>query len=154
MNSDFVELLSLFNQYKVRYLVVGGYAVMYHTEPRYTKDIDLYISGEKEDIDRFADAMNAFGFPLTEQNKADFTLPNQMIVIGNPPNRIDFLNDLGGLDFEEVWNKKIMVEANGFHIAYIDLESLIQAKKVAGRPKDKIDLKLLNRVKKARQKKE
>jgi hypothetical protein len=121
---------------------------MYHTEPRFTKDLDVFISGQKDDIERFSQAMGAFGFPLSEKNKQDLLLPKQMIVIGNPPSRIDFLNDMGGLDFESTWKKRVTVDLDGTPTAYIDLDSLILAKKAAGRPQDKLDLKKLERAKK------
>jgi hypothetical protein len=68
MNSDFVELLSLFKQFQVRYLLIGGYAVMYHSEPRYTKDIDLFVDRSPENLDAFAKSIEAFGFRLLQSN--------------------------------------------------------------------------------------
>ena len=64
MHSDFEELLSIFNAHEIEYLIVGGHAVMLYTEPRYTKDLDLWVEASKENAAKVFHALAAFGAPL------------------------------------------------------------------------------------------
>ncbi|MCH8173212.1 MAG: nucleotidyltransferase, partial [Proteobacteria bacterium] len=82
MNSDFRELLSILDRHGVRHLVVGGYAVMVYTEPRFTKDLDVFIGTTEDDVERFRAALQEFGFPMTEQAVSDLREPNRMISVG------------------------------------------------------------------------
>lgn len=152
MNSDFVELLSLFNKYQVRYLLVGGYAVMYHSEPRFTKDIDFFIASTVEDIARLSNALEEFGIPLSDSKKEQLQIPNKMIVLGIPPNRIDLLNKLGTVEFETAWEKRILKESEDTSIWVIDIDSLIEAKRCSNRPQDRLDIEKLEKSKHNREK--
>ena len=96
-NSDFKELLNLFNQQQVRYLVVGGYAVIYHTEPRYTKDLDLWISVEADNAARVYRALQQFGALLVGITEQDFQVPGVVYQMGRPPARVDIIMGLKGL---------------------------------------------------------
>ncbi|WKZ80166.1 MAG: hypothetical protein QY327_12600 [Fimbriimonadaceae bacterium] len=98
MNSDFKELLSLLEKHRVRYLVAGGYAVMYYTEPRYTKDLDIVVGVSELDIEGLSSALAEFGYPLTESQVEQWREPDRMIILGVPPSRIVLLNQLAGVD--------------------------------------------------------
>ena len=143
MNSDFKELLSLLNRFGVRYLVAGGYAVMLYTEPRYTKDLDVVIGVTEPDLSAFEKALEAFGFPLTPEAIVELRKPNRMISIGRPPARIDVLNELSGVDFNEAWDRRHVVDIEGEPVSFLSLQDLIAAKRAAGRPQDLLDLKSL-----------
>ena len=143
MNSDFKEWFALLDKHKVRYLVVGGYAVMLYTDPRYTKDIDIAIGTSPEDILGTIDALAEFGFNLDENAKSEFYKPNSMIVIGRPPNRIDILNEVKGLQFDAAYDRRTLVEVDGQMLAFISLADLITAKQASGRPQDILDLERL-----------
>lgn len=145
MNSNFSDLLSLFNRYSVRYLVAGGYAVMYYTEPRYTKDLDVVIGLTEDDVARASQALAEFGFPLTDAQIDDLRQPNKMIVLGRPPVRIDILNEISGVDFDAAYEKRQPVVLSGETCWFISLEDLISAKRAAGRPQDLIDLQALEK---------
>ena len=145
MNSDFVELLSLLQRFRVRYLLIGGYAVMYYAEPRYTKDIDLFVDRSSDNVTEFAKCMEAFGFPLTAAQVEQFSQPNAMIAIGIPPGRIDFLNTVLGLEFKECWPRAQEADFHGVMVNVISREDLIRAKKAVGRPQDLIDLEKLEK---------
>ena len=153
MNSDFSDLLSLLNRHRVRYLVAGGYAVIYYTNPRYTKNLNVVVALTDEDTVRAAEALREFGFPLTDADLAELRTPNRMIVLGRPPSRIDVLNGIDGIDFDEAYGRCQMVTIRGEECPFLSLEDLISAKKAAGRPQDKLDLKGLQRELKARIKK-
>ena len=145
LNSDFKDLLSLFNRFNVRYLVVGGYAVMYHTEPRYTKDLDILIGRTESDIAAVASALGEFGFTLSEANLAQLHQPNQMIALGRAPVRIDILNEVMGIDFESAWVNRIGVMIGDAKAWFMSRDDLVVAKRSSGRPQDLLDLSLLEK---------
>jgi hypothetical protein len=150
MNSDFKDLISCLNRFEVKYLVVGGYAVMVYAEPRYTKDIDVFLADDNENLARFRKALNEFGFPLTDEAALELSQPNRMISIGRPPSRIDFLNELAGVDFEEAWLDRESVNVDEVAVPFIGLDGLIAAKRAAGRPQDLIDLEALEKARQSR----
>ena len=127
MNSDFRELLRLLTAHKVRHLIIGGHAVMFYTEPRYTKDLDVAIGGSPDDFKGFVQAIEEFGFPMTDDQKAAFAQPNKMIVLGRPPARIDVLNCVEGVDFEQAWTRRTVVELDGVELNFIAREDMILA---------------------------
>ena len=72
VNSDFSDLLRLFNVNQVRYLVIGGYALIQYAEPRYTKDLDVWISADSTNAQAVYRALREFGAPLAGLTAADF----------------------------------------------------------------------------------
>lgn len=101
LNRDFREFFESLNDNGVRYLVVGGYAVSLHGHPRYTKDIDIWFERSEENAKRIMLALRKFGFGSLGLTVEDFQVPNQVVQLGHPPNRIDLLTSLDGVDFEE-----------------------------------------------------
>ena len=85
---DFKEFIELLNKNEVRYLVIGGYAVVYHGYVRSTNDIDIWVDTNETNLDRLIQTLNDFGFSSLNFKKSDF-LPNQIIQLGYPPNRIE-----------------------------------------------------------------
>lgn len=139
-NSEFRELLSLFRKYDVRYLIVGGYAVMKYSEPRYTKDIDVWIATDTENASLVYAALTEFGAPLANLTASDFTQEGYFYQMGRPPLRVDVMMSLPGVEFEEAWKNRETVELDGLEMWFISRRDLIMAKKASGRPQDKIDL--------------
>ncbi len=138
MNYDFKELLAVLNAHEVRYLVVGGYAVIHYAEPRYTKDLNLWIEPERGNALRFRSAMIAFGGWLNEMSVEDFSTPKVMFQLGLPPTRIDFLTSLPGLEFCSCWDRREAVPLGNQLAYFIGKEDLIHAKLTANRPQDQI----------------
>ena len=103
LNNDFKEFIQLLNVHSVRYLVVGGYAVAFHGHPRYTKDIDIWILLDKTNAKKMLDVLNVFGFSSLGLTEDDFLKKDNIIQLGNPPNRIDILTDLSGVIFDECY---------------------------------------------------
>lgn len=136
MNSDFKELLKIFAEEKVKYLIIGGYAVAKHAEPRYTKDLDIWIDNSSENARRVFSALKQFGAPLTNMTIEDFTIPTLVFQIGIEPSRIDILMGLKALNFDECWERRAtsLIGETEFH--FISLDDLIFNKKLAGRPQD------------------
>ena len=142
-NPDFKELLNLLGKYKVRYLVVGGYAVMKYTEPRFTKDLDLWISTDKDNSKAIYEALKEFGAPLKDLAPADFTQEGYFYQMGNPPLRLDIMMSIQGVIFETAWKNRETVEVEGLVIPFISKSDLIKAKEASGRDQDLIDAKKL-----------
>jgi hypothetical protein len=140
MNQDFKDLLRLFAEHDVEYLVVGGYAVMHHAQPRYTKDLDIWIRPDAGNAGRVAQALRKFGVPLTEVTPDDFAQQGLQFMIGIPPCAVDFLTTVEGLDFPTAWESRSMSVVDGIPVCYLSLRDLIEAKKATGRPQDLADL--------------
>ena len=132
MNSNFKDLLKLFNDSQVKYLLVGGYAVGYHSEPRYTKDLDLWIETSPENARSVFNALKEFGAPLKNLLPQDFTQSGYFYSMGIPPTRVDILMSIKGLGFEDAWPRRIESEIEGERVSYISREDLIEVKRAAG----------------------
>ncbi len=143
LNQDFREFVASLNASGVRYLVVGGYAVALHGHPRYTKDIDVWLEATPENAARVLVALDAFGFASSGIAQADFLIPDQIIQLGYPPNRIDLLTSLSGVDFADCYPARVQVDIDGVPVAFIDLENLKKNKRAAARTQDIADLENL-----------
>lgn len=146
MNSDFKDLLQSLHESKVRYLVVGGYAVIHYAQPRYTKDIDIWLEPSAENSARLMKAFAHFGIPLVGVTQDDFAIDGTQFSIGVPPCEIDFLTTIPGLIFEKCWEVRVSSDENDFPIYYVSKSDLITAKQVAGRPQDLADIDELKRA--------
>jgi hypothetical protein len=142
-NPDFKEFFESFNTHSVRYLVVGGYAVIYHTGPRATVDIDVLIDATPENAKRVMAALAGFGFGGIGLKEADFATPGQTVQLGYPPNRIDINTSITGVGFEEAYADRCASSYGGVPVAYIGAEELLRNKEAVCRDKDLLDAKLL-----------
>ena len=143
---DFFELLSLFRSYKVRYLVVGGYAVMKYTEPRYTKDLELWIATDKANAEAVFAALRAFGAPLADLTADDFAAPGYFYQMGKPPFRLDIMMSIPGMEFGPAWDRRVEVQLQGLVVPFISKSDLMASKEASGRPQDLIDLENLRKT--------
>lgn len=153
LNKDFEELLQLLNSVHAKFLVVGAYAVIFYTEPRYTKDIDLWVEPSQENAEKIFKALKKFGAPIQNLTIDDLTNPKMIYQIGVEPNRIDILMGIGKMTFEHAWKNKRASSYGNEKINVIDFGDLIAAKKFAGRSKDKLDIEALLNAKKFKLKK-
>ena len=140
---DFKDLLKLFEKHKVRYLIVGGYAVMKYTEPRFTKDLDVLIATDQNNADGVYTALKEFGAPLENLSVDDFAHKGYFYQMGRPPLRIDIMMSIPGIEFNEAWKNREVVQIDDVKILFISRSDLIQAKVASDRPQDRIDLKRL-----------
>lgn len=101
LNPDLREFIELLNVNDVEYLVVGGYAVAFHGYPRYTKDIEIWVWIDPSIASRIIRALEQFGFSSLGLMQEGFLVPDQIIQLGNPPNRIDLLTTIPGVEFRE-----------------------------------------------------
>jgi len=141
---DFKELLRAFNEKKAEYLIVGGYAVMKYTEPRFTKDLDVWIRNSPENAAKVYEALAEFGAPLQKDGllPKDFTSEDMTYQIGVAPVRIDILTRISGIQFAVAWQNRVVSSFFGIPVYFISLSDLIINKKAAGRSSDLEQLEL------------
>jgi len=142
-SSDFKDLLNLFEKHKVRYLIVGGYAVMKYSEPRFTKDLDILIAADHENAKSVYTALIEFGAPLENLTSEDFSQEGFFYQMGRPPIRVDILMSIPGIKFEDAWKNREVVQLNNLKLLFISRSDLIHSKEASGRPQDKIDVEKL-----------
>lgn len=152
MSSDFSELLSIFNENQVKYLIIGGYAVSEYAEPRYTKDLDIWVEASTDNGERVFVSLKEFKAPLSGLTAADFASEGCFYQMGRPPVRVDILMSLAGMDFADAWKNRHIVDFFGVQANFISLDDLIESKKLAGRLQDLIDAENLLLAKKLKEK--
>ncbi len=144
INPDFRDLFAALNENNARYLLVGGYAVAFHAQPRFTKELDLWVKPAVVNAESVFSALRSFGAPLANVTPADLSRPGLILQIGIPPNRIDLITSIAGVDFEEAWAARQDTVYGDQSIYVISRKHLIQNKRAAGRPQDLIDADLLD----------
>jgi hypothetical protein len=143
MYQDFKDLLSAFHAHSVKYLIVGGYAVSFHGQPRATKDLDLFIKADPTNAKAAYAALVAFGAPLTDISVDDLADPRQFIRFGREPAAVDILPGIDGVDFDAAWERRIegVVDPQSVLTAFfISKDDLIASKLGAGRLRDLADV--------------
>jgi len=142
-NPDYRELLQLLNEFEVEYLIVGGFAVMKYGEPRYTKDLDLWVHNSARNSLRLVGALNKFGAPLEHDGITAETFAEKQVVyqIGLAPVRIDILTEITGVEFPSAWRKRVASTFFGVPVHFISLDDLMANKQALGRAIDVRDLK-------------
>ena len=144
MHQDFKELLSVFNAGQVRYLIVGGYAVSFHAQPRATKDLDILIGADAENSKAVYAALARFGAPIEGLIAMDFAEPDNFFRMGTPPVMVDIMPKIRGVEFEEAWNRRVDVQIDDdLSVPFISRQDLLTAKLAAGRAQDLIDVDAL-----------
>lgn len=139
---DFEDLLELLERYGARYLVIGGLAFIFHAKPRYTKDMDLWIDSDPENVHRANQALAAFGSPfLLDPARSD-----EILQLGVAPNRIDLLRGPEGPTFEEAWLQRVDSTYGGTTAHWIGLDALIDIKSRIDDPRHREDARILRLV--------
>lgn len=143
MPEDLKELLRAFNDHEVKYLIVGGYAFGVHAEPRATKDLDIFVRSDEENSKAIFRALTQYGAPLQGLAPSDF-MDGTTFQIGQPPARIDILQQIDGVTFDEAWNNRIEGVIDGqIRTGVISRNDLIRNKLASGREQDILDVKTL-----------
>jgi predicted nucleotidyltransferase len=146
-NPDYNELLRRLNEFEVRYLIVGGYAIMKYTEPRFTKDLDVWIESSPDNSVRVCDALKKFGAPLDSDKITPETFTRRELTyqIGIAPVRIDILTGITGVNFSEAWRARVAGSLFGVPVHFISLRELIANKQATGRSSDLEQLEHIRR---------
>jgi predicted nucleotidyltransferase len=150
LHPDFKDLLSALADTNAEYLVVGGWAVGYHAEPRFTKDLDVLIGPSNENLEAVARALAKFGAPAAIIDTLRGLGPDEFLFLGAAPVRVDILRRVDGVAFADAYARRVTAKWDGVPVSMIGFDDLVLAKTAAGRERDRRDLKLLEA---ARQKK-
>lgn len=143
---DYEDLFKIFNSHKIKFLVVGGQAVIFYTEPRYTKDVDVWVIPEINKAEVVYAALKEFGAPLKDISVEDFNNKNLIIQIGVAPVRIDIMLGMKGVNFDKAWKNRKRVLYGRTPINLIGKNDLIKVKKKAARPQDLLDVDNLKKI--------
>jgi hypothetical protein len=144
LDPTFCEFVQTLSSRRVRYLVVGGYAVAAHGQPRYTEDFDVWVEPTLPNARRVARALADFGFPAYLEHTEELATLDRMTHIGVPPLRIDLMTSITGVaSFRAAWARRIVVHLFGIDVPFLGLETLLANKRASGRARDQADLLLL-----------
>ena len=149
---DFIDFVELLNQYEVKYMVVGAHALSFHGRPRHTGDLDIWIKPDLINASKMVKVISDFGFGSLGLKDDDFLKNNYVTQLGYPPLRIDILNSISGVNFDEAYLQKIVTDIDDLKIAFISLTDFIKNKKASGRPKDLGDIESLRKEPKSKKK--
>ncbi len=141
--SDLIDLLVEFENFQVKYLLVGGQAVALHGYPRFTKDADLWLQDTEQNLDHATEALERFGAPRLLLEQLATADPLDVVWMGHPPARLDLMKGVPGGDFARAWETKETHEVAGTQVHVIGREELIRIKRASGRLQDQLDIEKL-----------
>jgi hypothetical protein len=152
MTSDYRELLSILNAHRVKYLVVGAYAVGVYAQPRATKDLDVLVKADPENAEALFAALAEFGAPLSGMTPADFAAPGPFFRMGRAPIGIDILTAIDGVEFDAAWERRVDFVCDhetNLKARFISRQDLIATKRASGRMQDVADIEAIEKAAKA-----
>lgn len=144
--SEFIDLLL---RHRVRFLLIGAHALAVHGRPRATLDLDVFVEPTVVNARRIGDALAEFGFAQSAAEWRHFAEPDRMMTLGREPLRIDILNEISGVRFATAWKNRTVGNIGGRRLHVIGLRDLRRNKRASGRPKDLLDLALLDEATRA-----
>ncbi|KAA0989983.1 DUF6036 family nucleotidyltransferase [Dyadobacter aurulentus] len=144
MEPEYLNLISLFNEEKVEYVVLGGHAVIAHGFVRTTGDIDIFVNSTSENAQRLLRALHRFGYTNDEFEESDFTKVPNYLCFSRYDNRIDLMTGTKGVTFEECYANRKVLQIRNTSVNFIGLRQLIENKKAVGRPQDLRDIENLD----------
>jgi hypothetical protein len=153
MYPDLKELLSAFNANRVKYLVVGAYAVSIHAQPRATKDMDIWIDPDAGNAKAAYAALAQFGAPLEGFTPADFAAPGSFFRMGRAPIAVDILSEISGVDFDSAWERRVeevIDPATGTKANFLSRDDLVANKIASGRQQDLADVEAIQKAAESR----
>src|SRR3990172_1521435 len=142
---DFKEFIELLNEHNVRYWIVGGYAVGFHSRPKFTQDLDIWIDNSEENARHFLTVLQEFGFGELDVTQHDLTNPDIVLQLGYTPLRIDIMTSVSGLEFADAYERKVEGKYLGVETYFISTNDLIENKKASGRKKAREDLEWIRK---------
>ena len=146
IEKDYEEFLRLLNKHKVKYCIIGAYAVAFYAKPRFTKDIDILVEPSATNANKIKNVLDEFGFGGLAISTEDLSTEGNIIQLGYEPLRIDVLTSLEGVKFNHIWKNRVIGVYGSQKVYFISLDDLIRNKKQSARPTDKIDIKLLEKA--------
>lgn len=142
---DFHDILIELADADVEFVIVGAFALAFHGHPRATKDIDIFVRANVSNAQKLYRALANFGAPLNqfEVTENDFAYCDNVLQIGIPPRRIDIINSVSGITFDEAVEESEKFNLDDRQIAVIGRSALIKNKIAAGRAQDVADVEVL-----------
>ena len=145
VQKDYEELLRLFNKNKVKYCIIGAYAVAFYSRPQYTKDMDILVEPSLENAKRIVKSLGEFGFKSLGLKESDFSRKGKIIQLGYEPVRIDIIMSIAGCSFKEAWQEKAVGTYGRQKVFFIGKKALLKSKLASGRKQDRADAGLLSK---------
>jgi len=145
LNEDYREILRSLLSNKVKFLVVGAYAMGIHGYPRATGDFDIWIETSKENAKKTYKSLLEFGAPLKDIPEMTFCKEGIIFQIGIAPRRIDIITKIDGVNFSKAYPAKKEIRIENLKVPFLSREDLIRNKEQTGREKDKLDAKYLRK---------
>lgn len=140
---DFDRIVASLNKHGVDFMIIGGYAVIFHGYIRATKDLDIFIRRTPENSRRTVVALEEIGFACPDL-KPEIFMAGKGITFGEPPLRVDVLGDIRGVAFDPAWSRRQTSRFGPNEANYIGLDDLITNKECVGRPQDLADAQKLS----------
>ncbi|MCZ6675117.1 MAG: nucleotidyltransferase [Verrucomicrobia bacterium] len=142
LHEDFLDFIKTLNANSVEYMVVGGYAVIFHGYPRTTGDLDVWVKKTDENYDRLVDALSDFQMPVFDMTRENFLNNPHLDVyaFGRSPVSIEILNTVKGLEFEKAYANAVSIEIDGTPVRFLSRSDLLTAKRAVNRPRDINDI--------------
>ncbi len=153
LNENFIDFISLLNKHEVKYVLVGGWVVIFEGYSRTTGDMDVFVEISEANASKILQVINEFMNSSLGFVKEDFLKENNILMIGKTPLRIDILTTIDGVSFEEVYKTSNIYTDEGINIRCIHINELISNKKASGRLKDLADAEMLEKILKKRKNK-
>ncbi len=146
LNEDYKDLLRALSDEKVRFLLVGAYALAAHGYPRATMDIDVWVKPDAENAAKVLRALERFGAPLRNLSRNDLEIDDTVFQIGVAPRRIDIITGVSGLDFETTFSHSTEVRIDDIVLRIPSIADLIRNKRASGRTRDLADAEALEEL--------
>ncbi|GBU25713.1 hypothetical protein R83H12_02368 [Fibrobacteria bacterium R8-3-H12] len=146
LKDDYKDMIKILLEENVKFILVGGIAVILHGHVRGTKDLDLWVYANSQNAPLLIKALAKFGAPMQDISASDFELEGTIFQIGTEPIRIDIITRIAGLNFEEAMNNVNIMEIDGLQVPVISIEDLIKNKKASGRFQDLADARVLEKI--------
>ncbi len=151
LNEDYKDMLRALSDEKVRFLLVGAYALAVHGYPRATMDIDIWVMPSPKNADAVLRALRRFGSPLHNLTREDLQNDGTVFQIGVAPRRIDIITAASGLNFEEAYKRSLSLDIEGIEVHIPSMEDLIRNKRATGRTRDLADVEALESLRNSEQ---
>ena len=146
LNSDYRDILRALSERKVKFLLVGAYAMAAHGYPRSTMDIDLWVMPDSGNACLVLKALEDFGAPAGDLSPEDLQKEGIVFQIGVAPRRIDILTSVDGLSFNTAFSHSETIIIDDIPIHIISIPDLIINKRSTGRTKDLADAEFLEEI--------
>ena len=141
---EWKELFDSLCSNRVRFLVVGAHALAVHGRPRATGDLDILVEPTATNASRVSAALADYGFPALAREKESFANPDRMATLGREPLRVDIMTSISGVSFASAWRGRVRMNWGGRQINFLGLKEFLKNKRASGRPKDLLDIELIN----------